>query len=160
MLKELNVENNEGRMMYLRFVKMFYKSNILPLMNFSIAYSASVGGLCTIIGNPPNLILNEFMNQQFTVKQSTPQDFIHKLGIMHGLQKCFYRRSSHLTSAPGCFFPSLVVSSTCSFSGLFSSSISSDPAWRSSLASVRQRPRRTTPGASRIWLKRDMRLTL
>ena len=69
MLKELNVENNEGRMMYLRFVKMFYKSNILPLMNFSIAYSASVGGLCTIIGNPPNLILNEFMNQQFTVKQ-------------------------------------------------------------------------------------------
>ena len=84
MLKELNVENNEGRMMYLRFVKMFYKSNILPLMNFSIAYSASVGGLCTIIGNPPNLILNEFMNQQFTVKQSTPQDFIHKLGIMYG----------------------------------------------------------------------------
>ena len=70
MLKELNVENNEGRMMYLRFVKMFYKINILPLMNFSIAYSASVGGLCTIIGNPPNLILNEFMNQQYKVHKS------------------------------------------------------------------------------------------
>merc|ERR1711860_294724 len=38
-------------------------------MYLSIAYSASVGGLCTIIGNPPNLILNEFMNQQFTEEQ-------------------------------------------------------------------------------------------
>ena len=36
----------------------------------SIAYSASVGGLCTIIGNPPNLILNEFMNQQYKVTKN------------------------------------------------------------------------------------------
>lgn len=85
-LKELNVENNEGRMMYL-----------------SIAYSASVGGLCTIIGNPPNLILNEFMNQQFTEEQplnfsswmlfSLPGGFINLFILWIVLQLYFLRPS-------------------------------------------------------------------
>ena len=43
-------------------------------MDFSIAYSASVGGLCTIIGNPPNLILNEFMNQQYKALKFIPHE--------------------------------------------------------------------------------------
>ena len=51
-------------------------------MDFSIAYSASVGGLCTIIGNPPNLILNEFMNQQYGVKQ-LPQDVFPTFVVLY-----------------------------------------------------------------------------
>ena len=55
--------------MYLRYERRHYQKELLTTA-FSIAYSASVGGLCTIIGNPPNLILNEFMNQQYKVTKN------------------------------------------------------------------------------------------
>ena len=58
-------------MMYLRYDRKSLPLKLLTTdQSFSIAYSASVGGLCTIIGNPPNLILNEFMNQQYKVHKS------------------------------------------------------------------------------------------
>ena len=58
-------------MLYLRYDRQCSQKELLTT-DFSIAYSASVGGLCTIIGNPPNLILNEFMNQQYKALEFTP----------------------------------------------------------------------------------------
>ena len=65
-------------------------------MDFSIAYSASVGGLCTIIGNPPNLILNEFMNQQYKALEFIPHE-MENLTLIY----INFRIIIHLTLVPG-----------------------------------------------------------